>query len=93
MQSAGEGKEEKEASSVDSVFPIIKPKIRTEVGKKDPFVLRVKLHPAGLIEVCEGDRMKFRDRVHGISSKKCKNTRQIEALSCIYFITNERKFL
>ena len=44
------------------------------VAKKDPFVLRVKLHPAGLIEVCEGDLMKFRARVHGISSKKCKDT-------------------
>lgn len=36
MQSAGEGKKEMEASSVDSVFPIIKQKIRTDVGKKAP---------------------------------------------------------
>ena len=70
MQSAGEGKEEKEASSVDSVFPIIKQKIRTEVGKKDPFALRVKLHPAGLIEVCEGDRMKFLSCIYFITNER-----------------------
>ena len=46
-----------------------------QVGEDDPLVLRIELHPAGLIEPVEGQLLCFFGLVHAMHSQKCGDIR------------------